>query len=268
MLRSHCRKRANCRDDRRRCGSRAEQNKYRAFTDPILGNGNGSTLNVARWNARTNLSADSWALAWELLVGYKHFVNDYIGFRYYANVGVQHYESTMLSQTTGSKKQLDIGIIDYTLNMDMLFDFFSSESIAFGILGGVGFGGSSFANHAVNRYLDMYNATEIPIGASDITKHFFNINASVGLRLTFFQKSATRGGIRVCDSFAQGRRSCGTAANYIGHSLEFNAKFPLLEYAATDYDIMLSTDKTQFVSRPGYKIKNPYRFTFRYIIDF
>lgn len=51
---------------------------------PIL-QGNGNT--TPRWNARDNQISKSWALAWEILFGYKHFINDWVGLRYYANVG-------------------------------------------------------------------------------------------------------------------------------------------------------------------------------------
>ncbi len=234
---------------------------------PIIGTGAGGTINgVPVMTARSNSSSSSWALAWEFLVGYKHFINDFLGLRYYANVGIQHYKST----NAKGKKTQPIGLIDYTINADMLLDFYESEKMAFGIFGGMGFGGTSFTNNAVNNYMSIYNTTEkIPIGATDITRHFFNINASVGVRINFFQKTNIIGGLRVCDSFSQDRRSCSTPVSYMGHSIEIVAKFPLLKYVATKYDIMQSTDGTQTpVSRPGYKIKNPYRFTIRYIIEF
>ena len=215
---------------------------------------------------RINTSSSSWAVAWEFLVGYKHFINDIIGLRYYANVGIQHYKST----NANGKKTQPIGLIDYTVNADMLFDFYESEKVAFGVFGGVGFGGTSFTNSAVNHYMDMYNTAEaVPIGGTNITKHFVNINASAGLRINFFQKTNITGGIRVCNSFSQGRRSCSTPVSYMGHSIEVSAKFPLLKYVATKYDIMSSANAGQtYASRPGYKIKNPYRFTIRYIVEF
>ena len=232
--------------------------------NPILG-GTGTTIGAPVWNARTNSHSSSWAIAWEVIVGYKHFVNDWVGFRYYADISAQHYKST-----EGGKSTQPIGIIDYTANADFLLDFYESEKWAFGIFGGVGFGGTSFLNSAVNQYINHYNTNEgIPIGASDITRHFFNINASVGVRFAFFQKSIISGAKRSCNSFAQGRLSCSSPATFMGHNIEVVAKFPLLEYTATDYDVMAATDGTgKFVSRPGYKIKNPYRFGVRYIIEF
>lgn len=230
---------------------------------PIHGGEKEQLRDKPMWDARYNTSNSSWALAWEFLLGYKHFVNDWAGFRYYANVGVQHYKPE------GAKNE-KFGIIDYTLNADLLIDLYESEKWAFGVFGGVGFGGSSFHSDALNHYLDTYNANEqIPIGASDIKRHFFNINASAGVRVVIFQRTAIRGGVRTCDSYAADKkRTCTSPVSYVGHAFEVAAKFPVLTYNATDFDVMESTDKKSFVSRPGYKIKNPYRITFRYVVEF
>lgn len=221
-----------------------------------------------QWNASVDSSAGSWAVAWELLIGYKHFLNDIIGFRYYANVGIQHYKPV-----TYQSKQQPIGYVDYTLNADVLFNFYDSESFTFGILGGVGLGGMSLDKKAINEYESIYNANAgvIPIGASDITKHFLNVNFSVGVRMIFFQNTGSRGGIRSCNSLSNGRRSCAMPSNYIGHGFEAVAKFPTLTYNVTTPDFVMSTQGntiTNFRSRPGYKIKNPYRFTLRYVVEF
>ena len=240
---------------------------------PMDGNGvinNGTPVGQKVMTPRTNIGSDSWALAWEFLVGYKHFINDYIGFRYYANVGVQHYKPTEILRQGNKKEQ--IGLIDYTLNADLLFDFYASDSFAFGVFGGVGFGGASFDKNALNQYKATYNATEgIPIGASAISQHFFNASASAGVRVVIFQSIGLSRGVRNCDTYSQGRRTCSTPSKFIGHNFEAVATFHLLEYNATKYDIMANVNAVagqRYVSRPGYRIKNPYRFTFRYIIEF
>lgn len=51
-----------------------------------------------RWQAQKNQSLSSWALAWEFMLGYKHFINDYVGFRYYGNLGIQHYKPVSLNE--------------------------------------------------------------------------------------------------------------------------------------------------------------------------
>ncbi len=239
----------------------------RAMLDPPL---KADGTNTPRWDKQTNRYLSSWALAWEFLVGYKHFINDWVGFRYYGNVGIQHYEAKSL----GDKSQ-KIGIIDYTLNADLLINFWESELIAVGMFGGLGFGGTSFDKKAISQYMAVYSAANprIPIGLADVQKHFLNVNASVGLRLTIFQKYR-RTSARVCDKFVNGKRVCRVPVFYIGHGIEFNAKFPLLDYRATaqpDIYVTAGADignGTGVISRPGYTVSNPYRLTLRYIVDF
>ena len=220
-----------------------------------------------RWKALKNQELSSWAVAWEFMLGYKHFINDFVGFRYYGNVGIQHYKPISLNQ-----KSEKIGIIDYTLNADLLIDFWESEFFAVGVLGGMGFGGTSFEKNAITQYLVAYNAQSTrPIGLANVQKHYFNVNANVGFRVAFFQK-VRRVKDRVCeDSYKNGKRICRVPVYYIGHNIEFNAKFPLLDYQATPYaDIIVLSNETQnnIASRPGYKVTNPYRLTVRYVVDF
>ena len=210
----------------------------------------------------------SWALAWEFVLGYKHFINELIGLRYYANIGIQHYKPS-------DSKQKPIGIIDYTANADLLIDFYNSDSVAFGIFGGVGFGGTSFDKNAINQYLNIYNdtniyngASSVPIGASDIKRHFMNVNFSAGVRVVAFQKVSMSGGTKHCDRYDKGKRVCVSATSLIGHAFEAVAKFPVMTYTATTPDYVMSTDFQNFRSRPEYRIKNPYRFTFRYMVEF
>ncbi len=214
------------------------------------------------WTPQRDLSTSSWALAWEFLVGYKHFINDWVGFRYYTNVGVQHY----VAKSLGDKKQ-NIGFVDYTLNADLLIDFWESEFFAVGMFGGLGFGGTSFDKKAITRYMAVYDRdTGQPIGLANINKHFFNVNASVGLRLTFFQKNRLVKS-RVCDEYVEGKRVCRVPIYYIGHGIEINAKFPLMDYRATPLPDMIRVNG-RWVSRPEYVVSNPYRITIRYVIDF
>lgn len=154
--------------------------------------------NKPLWTPQVDSSAGSWALAWEFLIGYKHFLNDYIGFRYYANVGIQHYKPV----TYQSKKE-PIGYVDYTLNADVLLNFYDSEIFAFGILGGVGLGGISLDRKAISEYESIYNANGgvIPIGASDITKHFLSVNFSVGVRMIFFKRQLLEAGFAAVIAF-------------------------------------------------------------------
>ena len=151
------------------------------------------------FTAQRNSSLSSWALAWEFLVGYKHFLNDFVGFRYYGNIGIQHYKPISLVN-----KGQKIGFIDYTINADLLIDFWESELFAVGVLGGIGVGGTSFDRDAISKYLAVYDTrTGIPMGLADIQKHFLNINASVGFRFAVFQR-VRRTGARICDDYVNG----------------------------------------------------------------
>lgn len=230
--------------------------------DPIY-NTFGSAL---LWNAMTNKQLTSSAVAYEFLLGYKHFINDFVGFRYYGNVGFQHYQAKSL----GDKKQ-NLGLIDYTLNADLLIDFYENEYFAIGIVGGLGFGATSFYSKAMSKYMGIYSATNnstVFVGEANVKKHFLNANASAGVRMAFFQK-VRRTGARVCDKYVGGKRTCQVPVFYIGHNIEFNAKFILLDYLATPYpDIVADVGAGNPKSRPGYTVKNPYRLTVRYIIDF
>ena len=231
---------------------------------------NGPNSTAPRWPPQQNRYLSSWALAWEFMVGYKHFINDYIGFRYYGNVGIQHYEAKSL----GDKSQ-KIGFVDYTLNADLLINFWESDLLSVGMLGGLGFGGTSFDKKAITQYMAVYNAANpnVPAGLADVQKHFLNVNASVGLRLTIFQKYR-RVSARVCNRFVNGKRTCRVPIFYIGHGIELNAKFPLLPYRATAQPDIFVTEGANILngtgvySRPGYTVSNPYRITIRYVVDF
>lgn len=219
------------------------------------------TTNLTGWTKQSDKYLDSWALAWEFMVGYKHFINDYVGFRYYANVGIQHYKPISFKS-----KEQKIGFVDYTLNADLLIDFYETTEWAIGMVGGMGFGGTSFDKDAISKYLAQYDSAGQPIGLANVQKHFFNVNASLGLRVAIFQK-VRRTGARICDDFVNGKRVCRVPIFYIGHNIELNVKFPLLDYKATpNPDIQLVNGTSSH--RPGYTVSNPYRITLRYIIDF
>ena len=230
--------------------------------DPIYGVNNAGQPTNLRWQPQSDMSLASWAVAWEFLVGYKHFINDWVGFRYYGNVGIQHYKPSLFESKTQP-----IGFVDYTLNADLLVNFWESDLLSVGVLGGIGFGGTSFDKDAINKYMAVYDRNlGRPIGIANISKHFFNVNASVGARLTFFQK-VRRTSARVCDKYVEGKRVCRVPVFYIGHGIEFNAKFPLMDYMATPLPDIVQINGA-WVSRPEYTVNNPYRLTIRYVIDF
>lgn len=218
---------------------------------------------TAAWPAQQDRSLNSWSGAWEFLIGYKHFINDWVGMRYYGNLGFQHYKPSLYSS-----KVDPIGFVDYSLNADVLINFYETTSFSIGILGGLGLGGTSFMKDAVDKYLVVYDRdTGLPVGKSDVKKHHLNINASTGIRATYFQK-VRRVSEKVCDeNYVDGKRLCRVPYHYIGHSFEINAKFNVLDYKATGIPD-IGVVGTQVTSKPAYTVKNPYRITLRYIVDF
>lgn len=245
---------------------------------------NGLGLNFAIYNIPPDISAKSWGVAYEILVGYKHFLNDFIGFRYYANVSAQHYKDATFS---GNKDK--IGIIDYTANADLLMNFYTDSSFSVGIFGGFGVGGATFDNALLEQYerdwgyvkdATRYNES-IYAGMGKTNKHHFSASVSVGARINFYQQLRSANLLN-CSAGSGGRRSCQKPSNtHLEHSIEVVAKFSMLTYYMTKAGEVVPTrltfkvDKDQTISwfrgvreRPGYTIKNPYRFTVRYIMAF
>ena len=241
--------------------------------------GGGQNTWLGNFNEGKNTSAKSWGINYEILVGYKHFVNDYIGFRYYANVGAQNYKDAVFSNNKNT-----IGIIEYTANADILLNFYNSELFTFGILGGFGIGGAYFDSPALKAFRNRFGPTANspnnfaePWFGKDlytIKKHHLSASLSVGVRANIFQKIRNVEQ-RVCNNGADGRRTCRVPISYFEHSIEFNAKFNMLTYYPTKYGQLLGVNTNggqgpyNGVSpRPGYEVKNPYKFTLRYIFAF
>ena len=226
-------------------------------------------------------SIKDWGVVWEFLAGYKHWLNNWVGFRYYANVSGQHYKDDIY--TTGKTQA---GVIEYTANADLLLNFYNSELFTFGIFGGFGAGGAYFDSPAFKTYTQQWDeglSNPRYDGIGQVYKHHLSATLSTGLRFNIFQKIRNVGK-RVCSQRADGRRTCRVPISYLEHSIEFNSKFSLMTYHATDSaDIfgaycpagtMSGTTniggqfKCLYRTKPGYEVKNPYKFTLRYIVAF
>ena len=235
--------------------------------------------NWTNFSARTGNIVADWGVTWEFLAGYKHWLNDWVGFRYYANVGAQHYKDDIF--TAGKVKA---GIIEYTANADLLLNFYNSELFTFGILGGFGIGGAYFDSPALETYERQWGPTaERPTWFADrasygdmykTKKHHLSASLSVGARFNIFQKIRNVAA-RTCNTGEDGRRTCRVPISFIEHSIEFNTKFNMLTYYPTKYGELLGvyengagTAYNNSIGRPGYEVKNPYKFTLRYIVAF
>lgn len=226
----------------------------------------------------TSNTVTDWGVAWELLAGYKHWLNDWVGFRYYANVGAQHYKDDIF--TAGKVKA---GVVEYTANADILLNFYNRERFTFGILGGFGIGGAYFDSPALKTYERQWgpsssNPTNFADRASygnmgEIKKHHLSAHLSIGVRFNIFHK-IRKVSARTCNAREDGRRVCKVPISYLEHSIELNAKFNMLTYYPTKYGELVGVKQANIeqyagsVPRPGYEIKNPHKITLRYIIAF
>ncbi len=254
--------------------------------DQKWGDSSRNGIGVAGWTQnRIDNTMKDWGVTYELLVGYKHWLNDWIGFRYYANVGAQHYKAEFPNDNDNSvitKGKTKMGAIEYTANADMLLNFYNSELFTFGILGGFGIGGAYFNSPALDNYEWYWGAANDSIyfteseyvGMGKVKRHHLSASLSVGARFNIFQKIRDVGA-RVCDTGADGRRTCKVPISYLEHSIEINAKFNMLTYYPTKHGELIGVRQNngqgQYVTsrpRPGYEVKNPYKFTLRYIIAF
>lgn len=237
-------------------------------------------INWASWVIRgqlTNISIKDWSVAYEFLVGYKHFLNDYIGFRYYGNVAIQYRKDNNYFRQDRRK----VGIVEYTANADVLVNFYNSKFFTFGILGGFGIGGAYFDSPTLERYETSWGPT--PTNPSNFVdrasyanmyktkRHHLSAILSVGVRANIFQPIRNVNA-RICNVGRDGRKTCRVPIGYLEHSIEFNTKFSMLTYYATKYGEMIGVaNQGQYnlsVSRPGYEVRNPYKFTLRYIFAF
>lgn len=238
------------------------------------------------WRNWTDVKPETvsdWGVNYEFLLGYKHFLNDWVGFRYFVNVGANHYKDKIF--TAGEAYGT---IVDYGANVDILINFWTADSWSVGMFGGVGVGGVYIESKALNTYKAMYNGkiynngpgdNSIYAGEGQIYQNHLNAVFDIGLRGSYFQKFRDVNK-RVCNNREDGRRTCKVPVSYFEHSFEIAARFPVLEYAVTSgADFMggyatgtvIPGSQGQYISafqRPGYVVSNPYKITFRYIFAF
>ena len=264
-------------------GGYGQTNISKIFSDSAKSGGVGVYWGNT-WQNQVDSHFKSNGVAMEAMVGYKHFLNDYIGLRYYANVGAQFYKDAVFS---GDKTK--IGVIDYAINADLLINFYDSESFSFGVFGGFGVGGAHFDSPEIASYENFYGGAKDSTqyteamydGVGEVWRNFVSAAVSAGVRVSFFQR-LRQGGQLSCSMSVDGRRNCRDiyTGGFLAHSLEFSAKFPLLTYKLTTPAEVMGrlvgctpnpNTGDQYICanmRHAYQIKTPYRFTLRYIIAF
>lgn len=232
------------------------------------------------WNQRDSHYKSS-DFAFEALIGYKHFLNDYLGLRYYANIGAQLYRDN-----TFSSGKVAIGVVDYTANADLLLNFYTNPRLSVGIFGGFGVGGAYFDSPEIKRYerywggakdSTLYTQSEFN-GVGEVFRNHFSASINTGARINFFQQLRGVGQV-VCKPSGDGRRTCHQPIMSLEHSLEVSAKFFMIPYRLTKAPEVMghfcsggqpaNQGKYRCAAyRYGYEVSAPYRFTLRYILAF
>lgn len=223
----------------------------------------------------------SWGAIGEVLIGYKHFLNDYIGLRYYANASVQFFSNPIFTSD-----KMKVGVIDYKLNADLLVNIYNTLIYSIGIFGGFGVGGAYFDSPVLDKWERDYGAAKdstvmtesIFKGVGDVKRNHFNASLNVGARINFYQQ--LRGSSTICTPNSDGRRTCRKPTSSLEHSLEFNATFPMLPYKLTaDAQVVgrfcIDPNHAQIFNQyhcsdtmHSYEVSTPYKFTMRYILAF
>lgn len=232
------------------------------------------------WRNQSDVYYKSWDFAFEALIGYKHFLNDYLGLRYYANIGTQLYKDA-----TFTSGKVAIGVIDYTANADLLLNFYTNPRVSVGIFGGFGVGGAYFDSPEIKRYerywggakdSTQYTQSEF-VGIGEVSRNHFSASLNAGARVNFFHQLRGVGQV-VCKPSGDGRRTCHQPTMSLEHSLEVGAKFFMIPYRLTKAPELVGRYCTAGNNNPGqykcaayrygYEVSAPYRFTLRYILAF
>lgn len=113
-------------------------------------------------------------------VGYKYFLNDNFGIRGYAMIG--YAESASIPTTTN-----DLSQILYTLNVDVLYNFYNGDILSVGIFGGFGSGGiyqsllnTTISNSSAFTYSDMKLGLRVSIAKNHSIEFTYIPSSYVG----------------------------------------------------------------------------------------
>ena len=103
----------------------------------------------------TTIKHNSNGVSYGVVAGYKQFITESVGFRYYANVDLTHANAISIAGTPnslpdGQFHQFQTKLINYGVNIDFLGNFVSTNSFDFGMFLGFGIG----ANTINGKYAD------------------------------------------------------------------------------------------------------------------
>ena len=156
------------------------------FLGAEIGYGAGKFENKITSNgANQNANYDGGGIKYGVVVGYKQFFTQYLGLRYYANLGITHAKLEANSVATGYdwKDRVYGTLINYGANVDFLGNFVSNETLDFGGFIGLGIGGNTWSGRDLDDHEDVLNSYAQGLGTSvSLTRTGFDLSLNVGLR--------------------------------------------------------------------------------------
>ena len=107
-----------------------------------------------------------------IIAGYRYFFNDSVGIRGYANLNYIYDKANGF----GELKMLNVGI-----NADFLLNFYASQSVDFGAIVGLGFGGDIFDGDGLKRVRES-------IGEHSANLSSPNVSVNLGFQIVAINK--------------------------------------------------------------------------------
>ena len=183
---------------------------------------------------------DGGGVKYGIVVGYKQFFTQYLGLRYYANVGIAHatIKSNSVADAYGWKDRVDGTLINYGANVDFLGNFVSNETLDFGGFIGLGIGGNSWNGRDLDDHEDYLNG--LAGGGISLSKTSFDLSLNVGLRANI----ATH------------------------HGIELVAKVPFLETKLLDKTVSTTLNGQNANVNVKNTLHSPFNITARYTFSF
>lgn len=216
-------------------------------------------------NPPKNNSVSQWGYNYGFTLGYKHFKNEWLGFRYYGIFRALHND---LRVSVGR----NIATMSYGVNADLLVNLYSSEAWQFGLFGGIFVGGVTYHS----KYLQEYESVLTILGGK-VKKTFVSSAINAGIRFNIVQrvrqeskktcephptkKAEVRGGSTI------NYRLCKVPVIEFGHAIELIAFVPLSKSILTTINEANGgavTGGVRVISAPQFTFSNPYNFGIRY----
>ena len=224
----------------------------KSTTRTVVNNETNATIEEEKRRRNSDTTTSGNGLSYGGVIGYTHNVlTPYVGLRYYINLLANH-------GSTDSKIDKKPSYFDYTANVDLLINFYTSPSFTIGVFGGIGGGG---------RYFFF---KEISYGTIEDNPNKFTSQVNSGVRVVF--------GNRI-------KHSLEFIFNYDWNTYNFTANRMSRMYAILNgqrYDLYWQLDNNYtLATNPGpngieawrnitekYTIKHPYKLMFRYSVMF